>query len=122
MKKRVSTNSKRNSNKANANQVYVDFLRFGNPTSRAGVLRGAPPCVIRTICNAANNAAKNPKIRLSTAQRKVLARYRRQISVLIARASLKKKRAALQTGGALPFLPVLLGSALAALGAHLFSK
>ena len=113
---------KRNSTASNPNQVYVDFLRFGNPRSRAEVLRGAPPCVIRTICNASNNVAKNPNIRLTAAHRKVLARYRRQISVLIARASQKKKRATLQKGGALPFIPVLLGSALAALGAYLFSK
>ena len=107
----------------NPNKVYFNFLRLAKPSIRPEVLRIAPPSVIKSICNAASNAAFNPKTHLSPAQRKLLARHRRQIQVLTSRAaSLKKKRETLQKGGVLPFLPVLLGTALATLGAHIFSK
>ena len=106
-----------------ANRVYLDFLRYGRPTARPEVIRTAPHSVIKSICNAACNAAYNPRVRLSPAQRKFLGRYRKQIGVLTSRAyNLRKKRHTLQTGGVLPFLPVLLGSALATLGAHIFAK
>ena len=106
-----------------ANQVYLNFLRYAKPTARIEVIRTAPHSVIKSICNAAVNAAYNPRVRLSPAQRKVLGRYRQQIGVLTSRAyNLRKKRHTLQTGGVLPFLPVLIGSALATLGAHIFAK
>ena len=114
---------KRRSTPVNLNKVYFDLLRFGNRSIRPEAIRSAPPSVIRSISNAACNVAYNPKTRLSPAQRKLLARHRREIEVLTSEAaSVKKKRETLQKGGVLPFLPVLLGSALATLGAHIFSK
>ena len=113
---------KRRSTPANLNKIYFDLLRFGNRSVRPEAIRSAPPSVIRSISNAACHVAYNPKTRLSPAQRKLLSRLRRQIEVLTSSAASVKKRDTLQRGGVLPFLPVLLGSALPTLGAYIFSE
>ena len=102
----------------------VKFLQHPlNPAAARQVIRSAPEGVIKKICDIALNAKSNPAVKLTPAQRKTLAQHRRQIGVLTdLHKSVKKKRQLLQSGGVLPFLPVLLGSAIATLGAHLFSK
>ena len=94
-----------NHRKNNINEDYLNFLRHCSKSSTRGeVIRTAPQSVIKTICNAAFNTQYNPIIRLTPAQRKILAKHRRKISFLTDRhKTLQRKRKLLQNHGALPF-------------------
>ena len=110
--------------KKDIKEAYLKFLRcVNNEDTRAEAIRTAPDDVIKAICNAAYNTQYNRRVRVKPKDQKILKEHLREISILTSkRPSLKKKRQLLQTGGVLPFIPVLLGSALATLGAHLFSR
>ena len=110
--------------KAKLKKHIIKYLQHDiPPPARREVIRSSPDSVIKSICDISLNTQSNPAVKLTPNQRKVLAKYRRQVSLLTDQhKAIKRKRQLLQSGGALPFLPVLLGSAIAALGAHLFSK
>jgi hypothetical protein len=91
------------------------------PHAYRAVTRAAPDGVIRTIANAALNVERGP-IHLTASQKALFRKHRRAIAILSSpTASIKAKRRVVesQTGG-FPFLPILLGSALAGLGSRLF--
>ena len=125
MAKRKRVKATRTNNNNNNTSCYLNFLRdCKHPPSVSSVLKTAPDTIVKTICNAAHNFHYNPTVRLSPTHRNLFRRYKRKISVLGDRKkSLRvKRRLLIQRGGALLFLPVLLGSALATLGARLFAK
>ena len=110
--------------KKEINEAYLKFLKcVKNEETRGEVIRTAPDSVIKSICNVAYNTQRNHRVKIKPKQLKVLKKHLNEINYLTSRKpSIKSKRKPLQTGGLLPFLPVLLGSALATLGAHLFSR
>jgi phosphoserine phosphatase len=85
------------------------------------VLKGATDDVIKAICNAALNVEQGD-IHLSPVQRGLFATHRKQIAKLTAASgSLQSKRAIIQSQkGGFPFIPILIGTALGALGGKLF--
>ena len=116
--------SQQNKKKDSVESIYLKFLQqVKTPKLRSETIHDAPVEVIKSICNAAYNSAYNPSAKLSPSTRSILHANKRKIGVLIAKnKSLAAKRRLLQSGGALPFLPVLIGSAIATLGAHLFTR
>lgn len=103
----------------------LDTIRYlsGAPSGKVvkSVLQAAPDSVIKVISNAALNAAQG-RIRLTPSQRKHFATrkplFRRLISPAV---SVEAKRQALvrQSGGAFPFIPLLLGAVFGTLGSTL---
>ena len=88
---------------------------------RSAILSRAPDSVIKTICNAALNVAQGD-LALSKKKKTAFRKHRGQIQKLTAReVPLDEKRKLLQ-GGAFPILPLLLSTALSALGPLLFGK
>jgi hypothetical protein len=92
-----------------------------DPRAYSSVVRSAPDDVIRAIANAAYNVQRGP-IPLSPAQKAIFRTHRQTIATLASpQASIKRKRALAESQkGGFPFLPLLIGSALAALGGRLF--
>ena len=85
------------------------------------MLKGATDDVIKAICNAALNVEQGD-ISLSPAQRLLFTKHRNQIAKLTSRgADIKTKRNIIQSQkGGFPFIPILIGTALGALGGKLF--
>jgi ABC-type methionine transport system ATPase subunit len=85
------------------------------------VLKGSTDDVIKAICNAALNVEQGD-IHLSPAQRQLFGKHRKQIAKLTSRvADVKTKRNVIQSQkGGFPFIPILIGTALGALGGKLF--
>ena len=85
------------------------------------MVRAAPDDVIKAICNAALNVEQGD-VHLTPLQRKLFSAHRAQIAKLTShRHELKNERkfVASQRGG-FPFIPILIGTALGALGGKLF--
>ena len=87
------------------------------------VVKAAPDWVVKIICNAALNVAKNPDTALGPQQRKLFGRHRRQISGLIDKGvSLARKRTFLEKSRtAAKLVPAVLRAALRPLGGLLFT-
>jgi hypothetical protein len=92
-----------------------------NPTAYRNVLKSAPDDVIRAICNAAMNVEQGD-VHLSPAQRQLFSAHRNKIAKLTARdGDVNGKRAVIESQkGGFPFIPILIGTALGALGGKLF--
>ena len=89
----------------------------------SAALRGAPDEVVRTIANAAYNVERGD-LQLSPAEKKLFAQHRKAIATITSpKVSLARKRKEItsQKGG-FPFIPLIIGSALGALGSFLFGK
>ena len=93
-----------------------------DPRVRSAILARGPDQVIKTICNAALNIERGD-IHLDKKKRSVFAKHRAHISKLTSKKlSVGQKRKFLnQKGGIWPILPVLLSTALGALGSALFT-
>ena len=92
-----------------------------DPRAYSGVVRAAPDDVIKAICNAALNVEQGD-VHLTPQLRILFSAHRAQIAKLTShRHELKNKRkfVASQRGG-FPFIPILIGTALGALGGKLF--
>jgi hypothetical protein len=92
-----------------------------SPRAYSAAVHAAPDGVIQAIANAAYNIERGP-IYLSPSQKALFRTHRQAIATLTSpRTSVKRKRkvAESQKGG-FPFLPILIGSALGALGSRLF--
>ncbi|MBI1884650.1 MAG: hypothetical protein HYS08_10685 [Chlamydiae bacterium] len=114
----------RTSNKGKKSTIKrtVKYLTVcSDPRAYQRVLKGSSDEVIKAICNAALNVEQGD-IHLSPVQRQLFAAHRRQIAKLTDRNSdLKGKRAVIQSQkGGFPFIPILIGTALGALGGKLF--
>ena len=92
-----------------------------NPRVRSASLNGAPEKLGKTICNAVLNVEQGD-IALNKRQKQAFKKPRKAISKLTSRSySLGQKRKFLkQKGGAFPIIPILLSTALTALGSALF--
>ena len=92
-----------------------------DPCVRSAILNGAPDKLVKTICNAVLNVERGD-IDLNKRQKQVFKKHRKAIAKLTSRSySLGQKRKFLkQKGGAFPLIPILLSTALTALGSALF--
>ena len=98
---------------------YLNICK--NPKAYRSVLQGSSDDVIKALCNAALNVEQGD-IDLTPQQQQLYAAHRTQIAKLTSRAiDLRRKRGVIgsQTGG-FPFIPILIGTALGALGGKLF--
>ena len=92
-----------------------------DPQVRRVILSRAPDSVIKTICNAALNVERG-ELALNRRQKATFRKHRGQIQKLTRlEVPLDEKRKLLQ-GGSFPILPLLLSTALSALGPLLFGK
>ena len=92
-----------------------------DPRAYSAVLQSAPDKVIKIISDAAYNVERGPMY-LTPAQKALFRTHRKSIATLSSRRvgiKSKRKTMASQRGG-FPFLPILIGSALGALGSRLF--
>lgn len=94
-----------------------------DPRVRKSILARAPDELIKKICNAAINVERG-HIQIAPKNKKVLSKHRKDIAKLTSlRYSIGKKRKFLiQKGGIFPIIPILLSSALTALGSLLFKS
>jgi hypothetical protein len=108
---------------ANITKRTVKYLAVCmNPQTYQDVVEDAADEVIRTICNAAYNVQQGSGVHLTPSQKTLFRAHRDTILDLSSKnVGIKAKREmiASQTGG-FPFIPILIGSALGALGSRLF--
>ena len=112
---------KQNGRKSLVKRTVKYLSVCSNPRAYNSVLRGAPDEVIKAICNAALNIEQGD-IRLSPAQRQLFSAHRKKIAKITSRVTdIKSKRNIIQSQkGGFPFIPILIGTALGALGGKLF--
>ena len=99
----------------------IKFLsRCKDPRIISEIISKSPDNVIKTICNAALNAAQG-EVPLTRKQKRVLSANRPLISKLIQKgeSAKSKKKLLTQTGGSI-IVPAILSAVLAALGSRLF--
>jgi len=112
----------RNRDKAAVKRTVKYLAVCSNPHACRAVLSAAPNSVIKAIANAAYNVERGD-VCLTPAQQDFFRTHRKSVAALTSRkVAVGQKRKLLlrsQTGG-LPFLPILIGTALAALGSRLF--
>jgi hypothetical protein len=91
------------------------------PRAYKRVIKAAPDSVIKSICNAAVNVERGD-IGLTREQRRLFRAHRKRIAKLTSRdTSIGSKRKVIQSQhGGFPFIPILIGTALGALGGKLF--
>ena len=94
-----------------------------DPRVRSTVLARAPDKLVKTICNAALNVERGD-IALKKKEKAALKKHRKGIARLTSKKfTIPQKRKFLtQKGGAFPIIPILLSTALSALGSALFNK
>ena len=102
-------------------RAYKLLAECKDPRVRSAILNGAPEKLVKTICNAVLNVERGD-IALNKRQKQAFKKHRKAISKLTSRSySLGQKRKFLkQKGGAFPIIPILLSTALTALGSALF--
>ena len=102
-------------------RAYKLLAECKDPRVRSAILNGAPEKLVKTICNAVLNVEQGD-IALNKRQKQAFKKHRKAISKLTSRSySLGQKRKFLkQKGGAFPIIPILLSTALTALGSALF--
>lgn len=102
---------------------FISFLadpRVDNH-SRASLLKITPERSINSLANAAYNFKFNKRLRLTPKRAKQFKAHEDIFRILTnPKTNFRTKRKKLQTGGVLPFLPVLLGAALGTITAGLF--
>ena len=98
------------------NEPILRLLHRLKPRVVRAVMREAPPDLIKTLCECILNTLKG-NIKLNSAQRKKLLRYKNILRILgTKKTSLKKRKAYLQKGG---LVGALLGPVLGVLGSLL---
>jgi hypothetical protein len=126
MMQRAQTAGARSPHKRNAKKIVVKrtvkYLSVcDSPRAYTDVLRGASDDVIKSICNAALNVEQGD-VHLTPAQRNLFSKYRKPIARLTSPSGNLRSKRALVTSqkGGFPFIPILIGTALGALGGKLF--
>ena len=105
---------------------YLEFLALPSSSSNKRlsreIFRSAPDPVIKAVSNVALNALSGDVVHFSPKQKQVLAKHKGKIRILAGRGiPLARKRRVL-VGGALPFLPIIIGSILGSVGERLYNK
>ena len=101
---------------------YLAHCDATKPSLYQQVVKASPEWVIKTICNAALNVAKNGDIALSPQHCKLFGQHRKQISSLVNKGiSLAQKRKYLESRPAAKLVPAVLRAALRPLGGLLFA-
>ena len=102
-------------------RAYKLLAECKDPRVLSAILNGAPDKLVKTICHAVLNVELGD-IALNKRQMQTFKKHRKAISNLTSRSySLGLKRKFLkQKGGAFPIIPILLSTALTALGSALF--
>jgi hypothetical protein len=92
-----------------------------DPRAYHRVLKGSTDDVIKTICNAALNVEQGD-LHLTPSLQKLFSSHRKAIAKLTCPGgNIKNKRAIIESQkGGFPFIPILIGTALGALGGKLF--
>jgi hypothetical protein len=116
------TQPKRRRGKDVAVKRIVKYLSVcSSPTAYHHVLKDAPDEVVKAICNAALNVEQGD-IRLTPEQIRLFSTHRAKIAKLTSHdhnLGTKRQIISSQKGG-FPFIPILIGTALGALGGKLF--
>lgn len=108
--------------KGKALKRTIKFLSVcKNPKIIAHIISKSPDNVIKSICDAALNAAQG-EVTLKNKQKRLLSAHRDLIQKLVQKGdSVKRKKKLLsQTGGSL-IIPAILSAVLTALGTRLFT-
>lgn len=108
-----------------ANKRFIKLIAAcPNKNLRRTLIKVAPDGAIKGICNAALNVARNSKINLPPAIKAKFRHHKTLFNQLLNRKiSIRKKRhTLLQSGGALPLIPIILSTILGSLGSALFNK
>ena len=95
-----------------------------DPRVRSTILARAPDKLVKTICNAALNIERGDLV-LKKKQKAAFKKHRKHIAKLTSKnlsIAQKRKFFFTQKGGAFPIIPILLSTALSALGSALFNK
>ena len=91
----------------------LKLLYGAKPSIVKAVLKGAPPDLIRALCECSLNILKG-HVQLTPAQKKQLSRYKQSLRLLATKStSAKRRKQILQKGG---FLGALLKPVLGVLG------
>ena len=99
----------------------LKFLQKGKPKIRKAIIEESGPDIIKVLCECAQNTI-NGNVKLSQAHFKKLKRYKQQLRLLAdKKASVKRKKKALQTGGFLGSLLTAVLPTLAGLVGSLFT-
>ena len=98
------------------NAAILRLLQKLKPSTARAVMKEASPDLIKALCECTLNILKG-NIKLTTTQKKKLARYKNILRILaVKRTSLKKRKTILQSGG---LIGALLSPVLGVLGALL---
>ena len=102
---------------------HLKFLAIcKDPVTSSILVKNSPDNVIKGIANAAFNAQKGD-VKLTPAQTKKLARFRKQIYDLADKnKTIKAKRKILVQKGGFAFLPLLLSTVLGTLGSAIINR
>jgi hypothetical protein len=91
-----------------------------DPRAYRAVLRAAPDSVIRSIADAAYNVEQGD-VQLSPSQKAFFRKHQDIVATLSSpHIGIRRKRRTIIQKGGLPFLPIMIGTALGALGSRLF--
>jgi len=114
-------NAETNAHKQSVKRTVKYLGVCSSPAAYQSVLKGSSDEVIKAICNAALNVEQGD-IRLSPAQRQLFSLHRNKIAKLTSHSGkISDKRKIIQNQkGGFPFIPILIGTALGALGGKLF--
>lgn len=102
---------------------YVELLKdCKDPKVCRGLLKAAPDGVIKTISDATLNCYRGD-IELTPKQKKLLKKYKAQISKVISnKVSINSKRHSISQKGGFAWIPLIISTALATFGNAIFGN
>ena len=124
--RKAKGNKSRSFSKHQQTKRYLEFLSL--PSSSANkrlnreIFRSAPNPVIKAVSNVALNALSGDVAHFNPKQKQLLAKHKGKIRILAGRGIPLARKRKLLVGGALPFLPIIIGSILGSVGERLFNK
>ena len=105
---------------------YLEFLALPSSSSNKRlnreIFRSAPDPVIKAVSNVALNALSGDVAHFNPKQKQVLTKHKGKIRILAGRGIPLARKRRLLVGGALPFLPIIIGSILGSVGERLYNK
>jgi hypothetical protein len=117
----VSTSSNKNNRNTHVKRTVKYLSVCGSPRAVRECIKAAPDGVVKCICNAAYNVERGDVV-LSPKHKALFSKHRKLIAKLTSRThSLQAKRKVLQSQKGGFIIPLLIGTALSALGNLLFN-